>query len=701
MPSTRPVPNPDPSDPSAVGRNVRQRVADIEDTVSRLARADGNDRPPPAPPPGPPDGLEDACMLTWESNLTSYESALGGWFEETAWSGTCETYLNGSQDILVHPSAENLTYSYAASSSSEVRLKDLTPELREDFRASDLKEWNAVKASKAVRVLSLSESQNARGRFPDRVLSSRIVRRLKPQPGVGTKPKAKSRWCVHGHQDPDTGTMSVYAPTPTSSSVLLFLTVALALSYEIEIADATNAFCQAKKLSRPKGPIYVEPCEGLDVPAGCLIELVAPVYGLDDAPYLWHETLTDHFKSMNYRRSLLEPCWYVKHENNKLVSQVLIDVDDLLLASEPAESKALKEKLSERFIFGKWESRAGDFIGRSLKQLSDRCLVNQEKYILENIHPVKLGRGRLTQREALLNPAERAAFTTLVYQINWVARETRPDVAGTASLLASKVSAPTVDDLSVLNKAAAHLRSTASQPLILWQHDLSCIFTSASDCAGAGTAREHGAQGAWIAMIADAALLAGQPAKASLISWRSTRVKRVVASTLAGETLALSASLAEIEWLQVLFRDVVYSDVDHANWAASTGPFGAILKTGSSLNARQDAAAVVDAKSVFDTLTRNTAGSSKQDKRTAIELSIVKESLRHSGSKVRWVPHWGMPSDQLTKADISKANAALEQLMRTGIFRLLPEAAELEARRALPKPGRSKRASARELAARS
>ena len=112
------------------------------------------------------------------SNLVSYESALGGWFEGTAWSGTCETYLNGIQDILVRASGENPTYSYAASSSSDVRHKDLTPELREDFRASDLKGWGAVKDSKAVRVLSLGESQNARGRFPDRILSSRIVRRL-------------------------------------------------------------------------------------------------------------------------------------------------------------------------------------------------------------------------------------------------------------------------------------------------------------------------------------------------------------------------------------------------------------------------------------------------------------------------------------------------------------------------------------------
>ena len=149
-------------------------------------------------------------MHTWENNLSNYESTLGGWFDTTLWSGTCESYLNRDQDILVHPSDGNLTFSYAASSSSEVRLKDLTPDLREDFRSSDLKEWRAVKDSKAVRVLSLGESRNARERFPDRILSSRMVRRRKPQPGVGTKPKAKSRWCVHGHQDPDTGPLRLH-----------------------------------------------------------------------------------------------------------------------------------------------------------------------------------------------------------------------------------------------------------------------------------------------------------------------------------------------------------------------------------------------------------------------------------------------------------------------------------------------------------
>ena len=126
---------------------------------------------------------------------------------------------------------------------------------------------------------------------------------------------------------------------------------------------------------------------------------------------------------------------------------MLIDVDDLLLSSEPGEAKLLREKLAKRFVFGKWQHGSGDFIGRSLRQLDDRILVHQEKYILENLQPVKLARGRVSQKDSLLSSVERAAFTTLVYQLNWVARESRPDVAGTASLMASKVSCPTVEDL--------------------------------------------------------------------------------------------------------------------------------------------------------------------------------------------------------------------------------------------------------------
>eukprot|EP00959_Pyramimonas_sp_CCMP1952_P129917 2716835-Pyramimonas_sp.AAC.1 len=102
-------------------------------------------------------------------------------------------------------------------------MKNLTQEERAQFAESDTAEREAILSSGAVRVLSPDEARLARRRHPDRVLSSRMVRRFKPMEGVGAKAKAKSRWCVHGHQDPDGEHLSVYAPTPQTESILVTL----------------------------------------------------------------------------------------------------------------------------------------------------------------------------------------------------------------------------------------------------------------------------------------------------------------------------------------------------------------------------------------------------------------------------------------------------------------------------------------------
>eukprot|EP00959_Pyramimonas_sp_CCMP1952_P370082 7750832-Pyramimonas_sp.AAC.1 len=92
---------------------------------------------------------------------------------------------------------------------------------------------------------------------------------------------------------------------------------------ELYVGDLKNAFCQSNKLSRSRGRIFVEPCEGLDLPAGSLIELLAPVYGLDDAPLALHTTTSEFFqKELGYGKSRLEPCWfYERTKDNDLLSQ--------------------------------------------------------------------------------------------------------------------------------------------------------------------------------------------------------------------------------------------------------------------------------------------------------------------------------------------------------------------------------------------
>ena len=141
------------------------------------------------------------------------------------------------------------------------------------------------------------------------------------------------------------------------------------LKWDLEIADAKNAFCQSDRLDRPKGSIFVEPCEGLGLESGSLIELVAPVYGLNDAPILWHRTLTEWLVGQGYRKSLVEPCLYVKHESDSLVGLALVEVDDLILSFHPSERDRFVSEAQERFKFGKWKIGETEFAGRRVRLL--------------------------------------------------------------------------------------------------------------------------------------------------------------------------------------------------------------------------------------------------------------------------------------------------------------------------------------------
>ena len=149
----------------------------------------------------------------------------------------------------------------------------------------------------------------------------------------------------------------------------------------------------------------------------------------------------------------------------------------------------------------------------------------------------------------------------------------------------------------------------------------------------------------------------------SVLSWRSSKLKRRVTSTMASETMALSQCLGEIEWLQVLFRDLVFGDVQTQDWRRSLSPFMIFLPDECQLRARQEQCTVTDAKSLYDALYK-LCPASRQDRRTALELAIIVDLISKTGSQVRWTPHPRMPVDNLTKADISKGNGALLHLLK-------------------------------------
>lgn len=480
---------------------------------------------------------------------------------------------------------------------------------KEGFKKADLEEFQAILNMKAVRVISGKEAAEARQKWPHRIITSRMVRRKKPLPGVGDY-KFKSRCCIHGHKDPDGHELQTYSPTPSVEAITLFLQVALCFGLSLSVADIKNAFCQSNALEREQGPLFVLPCEGLDLSSDALIQLVAPVYGLNDAPLKWRETLVAYFQELDFQRSLLEPCWLVKRNaKGEIQAQVLIEVDGLLIAASPDYEAEPKRQLEKRFVFGKFESGSADFAGRSIVVQKDCILLHQEKYIVEKVFLIKISRGSAKEKSKLLDKDLFEQFRSLLYKINWVAHQTRPEAAGIVSILSTRLRKATYHDLMCLNKIASHLRNTAQQCLTLHRFGPKTSFIVASGGGVDGKPvldnQEDTVQGAWVVLMANKIPSASFKTKVSIISWRSAKLRRRVSSTLASEALAFSQSLGEVEWLQIMFRDIVHGDVNRTNWQSSLSPFVAVLKEDCELKERLDQCAITDAKSLYDSVSKN------------------------------------------------------------------------------------------------
>ena len=79
---------------------------------------------------------------------------------------------------------------------------------------------------------------------------------------------------------------------------------------------------------------------------------------------------------------------------------------------------------------------------------------------------------------------------------------------------------------------------------------------SFGDASGGGTRAEQ-AQAGYVIMFADMSLLAGLATPVTPVSWRSHRVKRVVASASAAEAMGLSEAIAQGDWIRALWSEMV------------------------------------------------------------------------------------------------------------------------------------------------
>ncbi|CAK9025028.1 unnamed protein product [Durusdinium trenchii] len=244
--------------------------------------------------------------------------------------------------------------------------------------------------------------------------------------------------------------------------------------------------------------------------------------------------------------------------------------------------------------------------------------------------------------------------------------EGRPDASGPSSLIASKLSKLTIEDILQLNQVVTELK--AHSELSLKVQPLKKMRLSVVTDASFANAGFH-SQGGHLVLAHENNLRDGAAVTTNVLAWRSGKLQRIVNSTLAAETQSLSRGLAELLWIMVMVQELTDGTFNIKAWRSRLeGEELLVMSSELSERGLQESLAVVDAKSLYDHLSKDCLGG--QDKRTAIEIQIIRQDLKELGGQVKWVDHLAMPADGLTK--VLGSNAALYELINSGRFSIRP-----------------------------
>ena len=245
---------------------------------------------------------------------------------------------------------------------------------------------------------------------------------------------------------------------------------------------------------------------------------------------------------------------------------VLLEVDDHLMGGPGKAHHESTERLRQRIKFGKWHRLLQDgpsfFGGRHFTQLRDRSFkVDMTRFIRERLRPISLPRGRCLDRSAEASEGEVKALRAVAGSLSWIARQCRPDEAGTASTLQVSVSRAIVKDLSDANRAVNWSKQTEDVGLLIHAVPLVNLRTVSISDAALDLDRPDGStQGGLMVGFTTSALHQQGSASMSPISWSSHKVKRSVSASLPREVFMVSEGLAECEWISGVLDSAVYQN---------------------------------------------------------------------------------------------------------------------------------------------
>ncbi|CAK0847357.1 unnamed protein product [Prorocentrum cordatum] len=566
-------------------------------------------------------------------------------------------------------------------------IRSIPQEWKAAFDASDLEEWRKWVEYDAV---DWPTEEELAGVDKTAILPMRRVRTDKKEETRGNLSyeqhplKAKSRNIVPGYKDKQllAGELQTNAPALTDTATAVILQEAASqLGWRLEQGDVDSAFLNGKYLDSSRRVYFRAAKGGLPavpelgwpaVPEGTVLRAKKGIYGLNDAPLLWYEEHRDTMLSLpGASRSKLCPALFIFHdENEKLIGLMGTHVDDDLVAGSPEFFAKQVTKLRKMHCYGKWQTAKTGFhhCGRFLKQRDDGTIACSQREYTESIEKIPISNERRKDKEAKATPEERAMLHSGNGQIQWLVRSTRMDLA--FRLVGSQARAHD-SDLKVqldFNKLVSDAKTDHVDITFKKINIDDAIVVAVGDSSHGNVGKTKTASQAGLVILLadnkDDQFLRGMPAKVTPMLWRSHRIKRVVRSTLAAETMAALEAVESGDMLRQHLVELHYG----LGYRTHMDDVEAIKMV-----------EVTDCKSLYDLLQKR--GTVPSEKRLLIDIESLRNDLEFNNVVSKWVSTKQMLADCLTKHDV-RAGDYMRYVLQTGEYRLIAkQRMELKGRR--------------------
>jgi len=432
----------------------------------------------------------------------------------------------------------------------EVKERDLKPEELKLFQGAKMKEVNSWLSTETVRRI-------ARSQIPqDQILRSRWVLTWKPieESLNGDKHKPKARLVILGYEDPHLESLARDSPTMGRDTRTLIMQYAASSHSRIKSFDIQTAFLRG---SRQDGRILgMEPPKemraAMDLKPWECCELLKSAYGLVNAPLLWYVELKNALIALGMKMSPLDPCLFVlpKKDDQGIHGVLGIHVDDGLCTGDAVFQQAI-DKLESKYPFGSKMSNDFVFTGIHIHQRDDHVIELDQTQYIEDIPFIDVDRPRRQNSELEVTEAERQALRGLVGSLQYATTNTRPDLAAKLSFVQSVITTAKVKDLLEANKILQEAKNTKQTKIVIKDIPLQDLrFVSFSDASFATRAKATSQKGCLI-LAASKQIGEWQASDISPLVWYSRKIARVVGSTLASETYALSGSIDLLSWIRL------------------------------------------------------------------------------------------------------------------------------------------------------